>query len=355
MSAARLAPAAWPRTRRDDTRMMVVDGARGAISHGAVTDLPRHLRAGDALVLNDAGTLPASLPARTAAGEVIELRLAAPGDDALTWDAVLFGEGDWRTRTERRAPPPAIARGATLRVADALDARVIAVSTQSPRLVTLRFEGGPERFWRAVFAHGRPVQYAHLRAALPLWHAQTAYAGRPWSAEMPSAGRPLDGRLLGALRAQGVVITGLTHAAGLSATGDPALDAALPLPERYEIPAGAVEDLSQVRARGGRVVAVGTSVVRALEGCVATHGALRPGEGRTALRVDGAHTPREVDAVLSGLHEPGTSHVALLSAFAPPALLDRATREGAARGYLGHEFGDACLVLGPRFTNLPGR
>lgn len=355
MSAALLAPATWPRARRDDTRMMVVDAARDAITHGAVTDLPRHLRAGDVVVLNDAGTVPASLPAETAAGEAVELRLAAPGDDPCVWDAVLFGAGDWRTRTEHRPAPPAMAVGATLRVASSLDARVTAVSPRSPRLVTLRFDGTPEAFWRAVFARGRPVQYAHVREALPLWHVQTAYAGRPWSVEMPSAGRPLDGRQLEALRAQGVRITRVTHAAGLSATGDEALDAALPLPERYDIPAEAVDVIAHARSRGGRVVAVGTSVVRALEGCVATHGALRAGEGRTALRVGPAHTPRAVDAVLSGMHEPGTSHFALLSAFAPAPLLARATREGAARGYLGHEFGDACLVRGPGFANLPRR
>ncbi len=338
-------PADWPRDASLDERLLVLDPRTGTQTHSTVGALGDFLRAGDLLVVNDAATVPASLTARTAAGAPIEIRLAAPGHESTEWQAVLFGEGDWRTRTEHRAPPPDVRVGEVIRVVDALDATVTAVSPESARLVTLRFACDDDTFWQTVYAKGRPVQYAHLRAPLALWHAQTAYAGRPWSVEMPSAGRPLRWSLLAALRAQGVSLARITHAAGLSATGDDALDARLPLPERYEVPAETVDAIARTKRLGGRIVAVGTSVVRALEGCASAHGTLRATSGITALRIDGSTPVRVVDAVLSGMHEPDTSHFALLTAFAPAEHLHAAVREAEARGYLHHEFGDSVLVI----------
>jgi S-adenosylmethionine:tRNA ribosyltransferase-isomerase len=164
--------------------------------------------------------------------------------------------------------------------------------------------------------------------------------------ELPSAGRPLTWSLLSELRRRGVALAALTHAAGLSAAGDPALDRALPLPERYEIPNSTAEAIAAAKARGGRVVAVGTSVVRALEGRADAHGgALTPGSGWTDLRIGPATRLRVVDGLLTGMHEPDTSHFELLRAFAPSSLLERAHAHATASGYLGHEFGDSSLIL----------
>jgi len=160
---------------------------------------------------------------------------------------------------------------------------------------------------------------------------------------MPSAGRPLSWEVLGALRARGVQVAALTHAAGLSATGDPAIDAALPLPEAYDLPAATVAAVVAANARGGRVVAIGTSVVRALEGA-ALRGPLEPGRGVTALRIGPAFQPRIVDAVVSGIHAPGESHHDLLAAFAGSMIGD-AMRAALAGGYREHEHGDAAIVL----------
>jgi S-adenosylmethionine:tRNA ribosyltransferase-isomerase len=163
---------------------------------------------------------------------------------------------------------------------------------------------------------------------------------------MPSAGRPLAWALVASLRARGVRLGAITHAAGLSSTGDPALDAALPLPERFDIAQTTVEAVAATRAEGRRIVAVGTTVVRALEGCAALHGGeLLAGEGTTDLRVDAAFRPRIVDAVLTGMHEAGSSHRELLGAFAPEPLLAASFAHAEARGYLSHEFGDTLLVL----------
>ncbi len=340
-----MTPATWPRDEPLDERLLVVDPRAGDWRDARVRDLPRHLSPGDLLVVNDAATVPASLPAVTARGDRVELRLAAHLDDAL-WRAVLLGDGDWHTRTERRAAPPPVARGDRLRIAPGLDVVVEDFDPLRPRLLVVRFSLRGAALWAALYRHGRPVQYAHVDRPLALWHVQTPFASRPWAVEMPSAGRPLTWALLGELRARGVRIASLTHAAGLSSTGDPAIDAALPLPERFDVPASTVRAIAETRRAGHRVVAAGTTVVRALEGSAKLHGGeLLPGEGTTDLRIDARFRPRVVDGLLTGLHELGSSHRELTQAFAPEPLLARAWAHADARGYQDHEFGDVCLVL----------
>lgn len=341
-----MTPAVWPRAERLDTRLLHVDPAHGSWVDRRFAELPTILDPGDLLVVNDAATLPACLPAWSDSGPV-EVRLAGAGDTSRDWNAVLFGTGSWRQRTEDRPPPPALAVGSAVRFAGGLVAHVEQVSERSPRLVGLRFDRDGEELWGALYRAGRPVQYSYLCGPLPLRHVQTPYGTRPWAVEMPSAGRPLTVGLLRDLRRGGVSIASLTHAAGLSSTGEVALDAALPLPEPYEIPRATVDAVRQTRATGGRVIAVGTTVVRALEGCASNHGGdLQAGTGLTDLRVSPRFEPLVVDGLLTGLHEPGTSHFELLGAFAPGPLLRAAHRHAEAAGYLAHEFGDACLVLG---------
>ena len=342
-----LAPAVWPAEDPASARLLHVDPACGTIRDGLVSDLTALLRPGDLLVLNDAGTLPGSLVGWSARGP-LELRLAGPPQAEL-WPAVLFGAGSWRERTEDRRPPPRLDVGDRIQLEapgpeTGLAAEVVSLSALSPRLVELRFDREGAALWRALFRVGRPVQYSYLRAPLPLWHAQTAFAGRPFAAEMPSAGRPLRVSMLRALRRGGIAIATLTHAAGLSATGDPVLDAALPLPELSLIPDAAVAAVERARAEGGRVVAVGTTVVRALEGAF-RDGRLRAGANRTDLRIGPGFLPRVASGLLTGLHQPGESHFELVQAFAPRPLLEAALAHARDAGYLGHEFGDSSLIL----------
>lgn len=339
----------YPR-RRDDVRLLVMDPRRPpdrGLRETRTPELAAFLAPGDLLVMNDAATLPASLAGADAAGHAVEARLIAARDDGR-FAAVLFGAGDWRQRTEDRAPPAELPVGAELHFGTgaALGARVVARSPLSSRLVDLKFAVGGDELWAALYAVGRPVQYSYLAHDLPLWAVQTVYASRPWSFEMPSAGRPLSWEMLLALRRKGVRWAALTHAAGLSATGDPVLDAALPLPERYQIPAETVCALADTRARGGRVVAVGTTVVRALEGAAASNGGvLRAGAGETDLRITPAFRPRVADGVLSGAHAATESHFQLLAAFAGRALLAAAAEHADRAGFLTHELGDSMLVL----------
>jgi S-adenosylmethionine:tRNA ribosyltransferase-isomerase len=340
-----VSPGVWPRDEPLDERLLVVEVEALRVRDSRVRELPLWLGAGDLLVLNDAATLPASFRARVG-GETAEVRLLARVADDRTWRAVTFDGRDWRTRTEDRSAPPQAGPGTRVIFAEDLHADVTEVDPVSPRLLTIRFAQAGAALWSAIYRHGLPVQYAHVAAPLALWATQTPFASRPWAVEQPSAGRPLAWRLLTSAREAGVEIAWLTHAAGLSSTGDAALDAALPLAERFDIPAATVAAVAAARRRGRRVVAAGTTVVRALEGCAVEHdGALVAGEGTTDLRVGPAHRLRVVDALLTGMHDPGTSHFELLRAFAPTTLLERAHAHAESAGYLGHEFGDSALIL----------
>jgi S-adenosylmethionine:tRNA ribosyltransferase-isomerase len=359
-----------------------VDPAAGRWADGGA--LAGYFGPGDAVVINDAATLPASLFG-SADGAPVEVRLLdGSGLAEGTARAVLFGAGDWRTPTEKRAPPPVVRAGAQLElpgrghdlpvatyrrlgrghdlpvatygrlgrghdlpvatyepVHAPLHATVTALDPRSPRLVELRFDREGAALIDAIYRVGRPIQYSYLGDDLPLSAVQTAWATRPWSMEMPSAARPITVATLLALKARGVRIATLTHAAGLSSTGDDAIDALLPLPERYEIPAATIAAIRSA----SRVIAIGTTVARALEGAARKPGGLAPGPGETSLILD-ADTPLYVvDGLLSGIHVPGESHFRVLAALAPRALLGEAVAHAEESGYLAHEFGDATLVL----------
>lgn len=340
-------PAALPPEVRSQVRLLALDPERGTTQDLAFTDLPDRLRPGDLVVFNDAATLPASVRGRDAQGRALEVRLIGT-QGGSAWRVVLLGAGDWRAKTEDRPAPPQLEVGARVHLGE-LEATVRAVDPRSPRLVTLAFDLEEEALWAALYRRGRPVQYSHLRRDLELWSVQTVYGARPWAVEMPSAGRPFDWRTLLRLRRRGVELATVTHAAGLSATGDPHLDDALPLAERYDVPAATVEAVDRARATGGRVLAIGTTVVRALEGAARAHaGRLVAGAGETDLIIDAGFTPAVVDGLLTGMHEPSESHYRLLGAFAPRSTLERAFAHAAAGGYRSHEFGDVCLILAAR-------
>jgi S-adenosylmethionine:tRNA ribosyltransferase-isomerase len=341
----------YPRAHAEEEQLLRLDPRTGRYGTGTLADLPDQLRRFDLLVMNDAATLPASLPLRLEDDpRELELRLAGQGGDALTWWAVLFGPGNWHVPTERRPAPPRAMAGDTLWVGP-VSASVLEVSPISPRLVRIRFHQDPEHLYRELYRLGRPVQYSYVRQELELWDVQTRYGARPWALEMPSAGRPLTWDILARARAKGVGLASLTHAAGLSATGDPALDAALPLPERYELPQRTVDAINFTRDQGGRAIAVGTSVVRALEGnAIANEGHLRAGSGTVSLVLGPEHDLSIVDGLLTGIHEPGTSHFALMEAFVPRELLEPALHYADGQGFLQHEFGDSMLIMPERST-----
>jgi S-adenosylmethionine:tRNA ribosyltransferase-isomerase len=339
-----MTPATEPRSIRESARLLVIDSAEGAFRDAEINDLPEILQPGDLLVLNDAATIPASIRAWTREGRSVEIRLVRQAQSS-DWLAVLLGEGDWRTPTELRNPPPEVSVGDCLQIAVNFAAEIVSVSAVSDRLVTIRFNRNEPEMWTGIYAHGRPIQYSYLKDDLRLWSVQTAYASRPAAIEMPSAGYSITWSILLGLKRRGIELASLTHAAGLSAVGHEELDTRLPMPESFEIPERTAFAVENARRDGRRVIALGTTVVRALEGCAAAlDGRVMAGRGETNLVIDRSFRPSVVTGILTGIHDPAQSHFRLLHAFADETTLRRAWRHATDAGYLCHEFGDTCLI-----------
>ncbi|MBX3188085.1 MAG: S-adenosylmethionine:tRNA ribosyltransferase-isomerase [Labilithrix sp.] len=344
-----MSPATAPR-RASAVRVLELDVRTGRERIARAADLPALLERGDLVVVNDAATLPASL--RWLERGEAELRLVAVGEvtaTSVSVTAALLGAGDHRVRTEDRGAPPKVRIGERLTLEGGLTARVTRIDACSDRLVDVTFEAKSlAAIWQGIYRAGHPVQYAHVSPRLALWDVQNVWAARPWAVEMPSAGRALTAETLVALDRRGVAVAAITHAAGLSSTGDPAIDARLPLPERFEVSAEAALAVRRTRARGGRVLAVGTSVVRALESAsrASRSDRIEAARGITNLILRPGDRREIVDGVLTGVHEADTTHFTLLGAFAEREALDGALALAERAGLLGHEFGDAWLVWG---------
>jgi S-adenosylmethionine:tRNA ribosyltransferase-isomerase len=312
----------------------------------------------DLVIANDAATIPASVSGiHLPTGAAVEVRLAAR--DSLSprrvarFTAVLFGAGDYRTPTEHRPLPPAVRVGDRLQLGP-LHAVVTALHGHA-RLIDLTFDGSPSEIWEGLARHGRPIQYSHVPAPLAIWDTWTRIAGQPVAFEPPSAGFLLTWRMIHELRARGARLATITHAAGISSTGDDQLDARLPLDEPYFIPRSTVAAIQQTKRHGGRVIAIGTTVVRALEHAAGPRGGVKVGKGVATQRLGPRSSLRVVDAIVSGVHEPGSSHYELLQAFQPDDVLKEMHDEAGARGYLAHEFGDSVFMTkaaAPRATRL---
>jgi S-adenosylmethionine:tRNA ribosyltransferase-isomerase len=345
-------PATVPVQRPTSARLLVVR-EHGRIDHWPRADFVRLFREGDLVIANDAATLPASLRGKhVRSGREIEVRLA--GRDSLAqvtrFSAVLFGRGDFRTRTEDRPLPPFVHPGDRLTLGP-LHATVVGLH-HHPRLVALEFEGSPGAIWEGLARHGRPIQYSHVTQPLTLWDTWTPIAGPPVAFEPPSSGFVLDWATVASLTNLGVRFATITHAAGISSTGDPALDALLPFDEPYRIPAYTAEAIRRAREQGTRVIAIGTTVVRALEHAAAIAPVVPAGEAVASQRMDASSRLRIVGAILSGTHEPGTSHYDMLRAFVDDATLNRISRALDEHGYRTHEFGDSVFLEDGKHTSL---
>ncbi len=317
----------------------------GGMAHFPRSALAGFIQAGAVVVANDAATLPASLGGMHAAsGAPIEIRLAGwvSLGDPSRFVAVAFGRGDHRMRTEDRPLPPPLAPGDHLSLGPL--AAIIEEIHDHPRLVSLRFAGSRGAILAGLAAHGRPIQYAHVAEPLALWDVWTRIAAAPLAFEPPSAGFALDWQMLSAWRSRGVHFATLTHAAGISSTGDAVLDHRLPFDEPFHIPRGTALAIAQAKSEGHRVIAIGTTVVRALETAATADDGVRAGNGIAHGRIGEGTSLRLVDAVLTGVHERGESHFELLSAFAPDQVLDLISQDLARHRYRRHEFGDSLLL-----------
>ncbi len=316
--------------RRDDVAMLVARRHDLVLVHARFRELPQFLSAGDLLVVNTSATLPAALDARLGERQV-ELWLSTPARDG-TWLVEL--------RTRDRAPYLRPPMGVALDLLGGGKVHLLARLAGSERLSVARFELN-EPLEDYVLRHGRPIRYGYVPDPWPLDAYQTVFALEPGSAEMPSAGRPFTAELVTELVSRGVHFSPITLHTGVSSPehGEP------PFPERFRVPPATARLVNAVRGWGGRVIAVGTTVVRALETVAAEDGTVTEGRGWTSVVVSPERGLRVVDGLLTGWHESESSHLALLEAAAGGELLDRSYRAALEHGYLWHEFGDLHLIL----------
>lgn len=321
---------------RDGVRLLIMRRHTGETEHVGFRDLPAFLRPGDLLVVNTSGTIPASLPARWK-GRAIRVHLSTDLQD-----------GCWIVEPRTASGEPfaeELEHGDLLEVANSPEAmEVLGRYRGFARLWSVRAEGD---LLAAASRGGEPIRYGYVEGRWPLSCYQTVFAKEPGSAEMPSAARPFTHRLAALLRRRGVRFAEVVLHTGVSShelTSYQVEDHQV-YPEWYLVSEQAAAAVNAAREEGRSVIAVGTTVVRALETASDGSGRVRPGSGFTELFIKDGYRLRAVDGLLTGLHPPVTSHLAMLCAFAVLPHLKAAYEEAIHRGYLWHEFGDANLIL----------
>ena len=314
--------------RRDDVRLLVATG--DGVVEGAFRDLPEHLEPGDLVVVNTSATLAAAIDGTRADGTPVTVHFSARHDDG-TWTVEV------RPRFDAHGPVEDVRVAERLQLAEA-SLLVLATPPGQHRLHLVALDRSAREL---MWDHGRPIRYAYVPDAWPLETYQTVFDTEPGSAEMPSAARPFTPDVVTDLARRGVLLAPVTLHTGLSSqeAGEP------PQPERFRVPAATAALVNHVRHRGGRVIAVGTTVTRALETVADDDGTVRAGAGWTDLVLGPDRAARVVNGLVTGWHEPGASHLQLLEAVAGPALVRAAYSEATRRGLLWHEFGDSCLLL----------
>jgi S-adenosylmethionine:tRNA ribosyltransferase-isomerase len=322
---------------RDSVRLLVADGREGSIMHTRFDRLPAFLAPGDLVVVNVSATLAAAISGRRHDGAPVRVHFATRAPEL---------DESWRVvelRTPDGARPQRGRAGESIRLAGGeADLELVAPYASGSRLLLARFAGAMT-LAQLLERHGEPIRYGYVDRPWPLDAYQNVYAITPGSAEMPSAGRPLTRRLITELVARGVLIAPITLHTGVSSPEghEP------PFAEQYEVPAVTARLVAATRGAGGRVIAVGTSVVRALETVARGDGTLVPSSGWTGLVIGPSRGVRVVDGLITGWHEPRASHLQLLAAIAGDELLRRCYAAALERGYLWHEFGDSHLIQAP--------
>ncbi len=325
-------PEATGRTR-DDVRLLVSNGDDEP-THARFVDLPDFLRPGDLLVINTSATVPAALPAQRPDGENLQLHISTQ-----------LESGHWLVEPRIPAPP------ASLQYAGDLDREVLSLPGGATATL-LEHYSDSTRLWIAevhtplpmpayLALHGAPIRYSYVREPWPASAYQNVYATEPGSAEMPSAGRPFTAEIITAVVAAGVGVTPLLLHTGVSSLENHER----PYPEYFRVPEATARRVNDAHAAGGRVVAVGTTVVRALESVAEVDGQVNAGEGWTKLVVEPARGVRAVDGLITGWHEPRASHLLMLEAIAGHDALSAAYAAAIAHRYHWHEFGDSHLIL----------
>jgi len=321
--------------RRDGVRLMVSDGEQAPIDTH-FTELGRFLHPGDVLVVNTSATVPAALDARLVNGEPIVIHLSGdlPGG---VWLA------EAREPRDGTTGPLHLERPVAIYLLGGGQVHLLTPFADSQRLWLARLEL-PAPVLEYLAQHGTPIQYRHVPRPWPISYYQSVFARDPGSAEMPSASRPFTPEVVTNLVSRGVqIVPVLLHTGVSSLEGDEA-----PYPERYRVSEASAHAVNSVRRHGGRVIAAGTTVVRALATVTDQRGRVHPGEGWTERVVTPDQPVVSVDGLLTGWHEPESSHLLMLEAFAGREALEAAYETALDRHFRWHEFGDSHLILGDR-------
>jgi S-adenosylmethionine:tRNA ribosyltransferase-isomerase len=317
---------------RDAVRMLVAERSSGRLTHTTFGTLPSQLRAGDLVVINTSAVVPAAVAATSTDGAKLVVHLSTRLDDGH-W-VVEPRQIDGRTTRRWDGPVPR-----RLQLGPDAGITLLAPYLDSARLWVAELElPQPVFTWLAV--HGQPIRYSYVEQPWPISAYQNVYATEPGSAEMPSAGRPFTPEVITRLVAKEIGVSPLvlhTGVASLESTE-------LPYPERLRVSATTAARVNATRRNGGRVIAVGTTVVRGLE-TAGQGGLVREFDGWTDLVITPQRGVRVVDGLLTGWHEPEASHLLMLEAVAGRALLESSYAASLECGYLWHEFGDTHLVL----------
>jgi S-adenosylmethionine:tRNA ribosyltransferase-isomerase len=311
--------------RRDQVRLLVSAHGGDFIVHARFTDLPDLLRPSDLLVANDSATLPAALSAWRSDGTALVLHLSTQ-----------LADNCWVVEPRKIAVFP----GERLTLPADGSVTLLAPYGDSARLWVARL-ALPSPVLEYLRRWGQPIAYSYVSGSWPLEMYQTVYAGPPGSAEMPSAGRAFSPDVLERLSHKGVRFVTLTLHTGVSSLESHER----PYPEPFSIPAATAHAVNATRAQGGRVIAVGTTVVRALESVAEESGRVLPCDGWADLVIAPERAMRIVGGLLTGFHEPRASHLAMLEALAGRSHVERAYEAALNGGYLWHEFGDLHLIL----------
>ena len=323
---------------RDEVRLMVIDRDRNnQVTHTKFNHLSEFLLPGDLLVFNSSRTLPASLKGCEVNNNCLEVRLAHKLPDD-SWLALLLCQ-------QGEAFSCGLRNNMELDFGLGLTATVEKRDTHIHRLWQIRFNQRDSKLIDSFYRLGQPVRYSYVSAPWDLDYYQTVYAVEPGSAEMPSAGRAFTWKLLFDLKRKGIETTNIVLHTGLSSYMDDELDAQHPASqEEYFISDVAADRINQARSKGRRIIAVGTTVVRALESAV-EQGKITAQHRYTRLHINANHQLKAVDGLLTGMHEPEASHLDLLTAFLPAEEIKTAYTDAVARQYLWHEFGDLNLII----------
>lgn len=313
---------------RDMVRLLVSHRDSNRVEHVRFTDLPDFLRAGDVVVVNVSATLPSALEARDQAGDHLGLHISTELPGKL-----------WIVEP-RNGKRPAFDRPTSLVLAAGANARLLVPYNRSDRLwiASIATDRPLLSFLRE---HGKPIAYPYVRGEWPIGMYQTVYARVPGSAEMPSAGRPFSRDVIERLYAKGIVVAELVLHTGVAS---PQRDEP-PYEEWYCVPHDTAAKVNAAKRFGNRVIAIGTTVIRALESASDDHGIVSASNGWTDLVVAPPRHVRTADALITGFHEPKSTHIMMLEAFAGHQHIEASYREALSAGYLWHEFGDSHLIL----------